>query len=283
MPRAKRSASPPHRKRRSRSTPATSATSWMSSATARSRLQGGFAFAVVDDRAEASFHAPEALAADASPSALRPPIQNSKPFDLFGESYVLGRAHVGDHGQILVAMPLPANYSGTLRDLENSQNNITICDCSGAVCVAPISDCLLLLTVGVLFASMWLALYLSKMVTRAAGRAGRSYARDLPRPPRLPCRRSGGQRDRSAGGLVQPHGGRPGSEPRQHRSFAPQTWPTSTPSWSSARGISRPFWRASLRACSRSTQPAASFTSNAAVRRLLHLDQRSGSFRRESA
>ena len=84
-------------------------------------LQGGFAFALMDDRAEASFHAPEGwplihrhLPDAASPTA-------GKPFDLLGGAYVLGRAHVGDKGQILVAMPLPHNFSGTLHDLENSQ------------------------------------------------------------------------------------------------------------------------------------------------------------------
>ena len=64
-------------------------------------------------------------------------------------------------------MPLPANYSGTLRDIENSQRAISAtCACNAAGCVAPIWACCLLLTVGVLFASTWLALYLSKMVTR---------------------------------------------------------------------------------------------------------------------
>ena len=39
---------------------AISPSSWTSSAAAKITLQGGFAFALVDDRAEASFHAPEA-------------------------------------------------------------------------------------------------------------------------------------------------------------------------------------------------------------------------------
>jgi two-component system, NtrC family, nitrogen regulation sensor histidine kinase NtrY len=129
-------------------------------------LQGGFAFALMDDRAEASFHAPEGwplirrhLPDAASPTA-------AKPFDLLGETYVLGRAHVGDHGQILVAMPLPANYSGTLHDLENSQQQYQDLRLQRRRLRRTYLGLLLLLTVGVLFASTWLALYLSKMVTR---------------------------------------------------------------------------------------------------------------------
>jgi two-component system nitrogen regulation sensor histidine kinase NtrY len=128
-------------------------------------LQGGFAFALVDDRAEASFHAPEGwpLMRRHLPQAADP---DQKPFDLFGETYVLGRAHVGDHGQVLVAMPLPANYSGTLRDLESSQNQYGELRLQRRRLRRTYLGLLLLLTVGVLFASMWLALYLSKMVTK---------------------------------------------------------------------------------------------------------------------
>jgi two-component system, NtrC family, nitrogen regulation sensor histidine kinase NtrY len=90
----------------------------------------------------------------------------AEPFDVLGQSFVLGRAHVGDHGQILVAMPLPPNYSGTLRDLENSQNRYLELRLQRRRLRRTYLGLLLLLTVGVLFASTWLALYLSKMVTR---------------------------------------------------------------------------------------------------------------------
>jgi two-component system, NtrC family, nitrogen regulation sensor histidine kinase NtrY len=129
-------------------------------------LQGGFAFALVDDRAEASFHAPEnwPLLSRHIPAAADP--GRPKPFDLLGESYVLGRAHVGDHGQILVAMPLPPNYSGTLRDIESSQEQYRDLRLQRRRLRRTYLGLLLLLTIGVLFASTWLALYLSKMVTR---------------------------------------------------------------------------------------------------------------------
>ena len=90
----------------------------------------------------------------------------AKSFDVLGQTYVLGRAHVGDNGQILVAMPLPQNYSGTLRDIERSQQQYRRAAPAAAAAAPHLPGLLLLLTVGVLFASTWLALYLSKMVTR---------------------------------------------------------------------------------------------------------------------
>ncbi len=80
--------------------------------------------------------------------------------------YVLGRAHVGDHGQILVAMPLPQSYFSTLRDIEHSQEQYRELRLQRRRLRRTYLGFLLLLTVGVLFASTWLALFLSKMVTR---------------------------------------------------------------------------------------------------------------------
>jgi hypothetical protein len=80
--------------------------------------------------------------------------------------YVLGRAHVGDHGQILVAMPLPQSYLSTLADIERSQAQYRELRLQRRRLRRTYLGFLLLLTVGVLFASTWLALFLSKAVTR---------------------------------------------------------------------------------------------------------------------
>lgn len=130
-------------------------------------LQGGFAFALVDDQAEASFHAPEAwpLVRRHLPPLVAAP-GHATPFDVLGQMYVLGREHVGDHGQILVAMPLPQSYLSTLRDIERSQEQYRELRLQRRRLRRTYLGFLLLLTVGVLFASTWLALFLSKMVTR---------------------------------------------------------------------------------------------------------------------
>jgi two-component system nitrogen regulation sensor histidine kinase NtrY len=130
-------------------------------------MQGGFALAVVDDRAEASFHAPEAwpLLRHKLPLAATQPSE-AKPFDVLGQTFVLGRARAGGNGQILVGMPLPANYSAVLRDVEQSQEQYRELRLQRRRVRRTYLGLLLLLTVAVLFGSTWLALYLSKMVTR---------------------------------------------------------------------------------------------------------------------
>lgn len=130
-------------------------------------LQGGFAFAIDDDRAEASFHAPQAWPLIHGRLPMKEAAANKpKAFDVLGKTYVLGRAVVGPHGQILVAMPLPANYSAALRSIEQAQQQYDDLRKQRRRLRRTYLGYLLLLTVGVLFASTWLALYLSKMVTR---------------------------------------------------------------------------------------------------------------------
>ncbi|HEX8893117.1 MAG TPA: ATP-binding protein, partial [Terriglobales bacterium] len=130
-------------------------------------LQDGFAFAVADSRAEASFHAPDAwpMIENLLPTQNRAD-NKSKTFDLLGKTYVLGRAPVGPNGQILVAMPLPVNYQSALRDIEKAQQQYQELRNQRRRLRRTYLGYLLLLTVAVLFASTWLALYLSKMVTK---------------------------------------------------------------------------------------------------------------------
>ncbi len=157
-------------------------------------LQGGFAFAIVDDRAEAAFHSPEPwpwlrqqLPAEATSNG------SAKAFDLRGETYVLGRARVGTNGQILVAMPLPARYSATLRDLENSQQQYQELRKQRRRLRRTYLGYLLLLTVGrTLRFNLACALSVEDRHSSDC-RAGGSYAGDLTRPTGSPCRHPGGQ------------------------------------------------------------------------------------------
>src|SRR5271165_4125743 len=128
-------------------------------------LHGGFAFALVEGRAEASFHAPEAWPLLQQALPLKAASGKAKAFDILGQTYVLGRSHVGN-GEILVAMPLPSNYSTVLRDLERSQQQYEDLRIQRRRLKRTYMGFLLLLTVATLFISTWLALYLSKTVTR---------------------------------------------------------------------------------------------------------------------
>ena len=129
-------------------------------------LQGGFAFALEDDRAEASFHSPDPwpLMRDRLPAASAQ--GQARTFDVNGTLYVLGQAQVPPNGRILVAMPLPANYSAMLSEIEKSQQQYENLRLQRRRVRRAYLGYLLFLTVGVMFASMWLALFLSRMVTR---------------------------------------------------------------------------------------------------------------------
>ncbi len=129
-------------------------------------LQGGFAIALVDDHAEAVYHAPDTW------NALRsklPPVTSieRKPqaFVFGGREYMVSAASAGN-GTVVVAMPLPDRYSDALRTLEQSERNYIALRSERKLIRQTYMQLLLLLTVIVLFAATWFALYLSKLVTR---------------------------------------------------------------------------------------------------------------------
>ena len=130
-------------------------------------LQGGFALAIQDGNAEASFGlpAPWPLLKAKVPWQR---INSDLPVHLSWEQtdYILGTAPVGEHGMILVAMPLPERFSQTVKQLEASQKRYFELSRERKLLRRTYMGLLLLLTVLVLFATTWLALFLSKLVTR---------------------------------------------------------------------------------------------------------------------
>jgi two-component system nitrogen regulation sensor histidine kinase NtrY len=130
-------------------------------------LQGGFAVAVLDGNAQASFGVPAAW------PVLKPrlPISQAaekKPalFTWNDTDYILASAPVGDRGAVLVAMPLPARLSQTVQQLEASQQRYWDLSRQRRFLRRTYMGVLMLLTVLVLFASTWLAMFLSKLVTQ---------------------------------------------------------------------------------------------------------------------
>ena len=130
-------------------------------------LQGGFAIAIDSGNAEASFGAPVAwpLLKSLIPAE---PVNPDKPKRISwnGTEFVLGSASVGDHGEILVAMPLPKNFTDAQQQLELSQQRYLGLARERRLVRRTYMTFLWLLTGMVLFASMWLALFLSRLVTR---------------------------------------------------------------------------------------------------------------------
>src|SRR5450755_3159216 len=130
-------------------------------------LQGGFALAVRDGNAEASFNAPapwsvlKARLPMADAIAGRPAQFTWQQID-----YTLGSAQLDGGGLILVAMPLPGEFSQTVRQVEASQQRYYDLARERRVVRRTYLGLLLLLTMLVLFVTTWLALFLSKIVTR---------------------------------------------------------------------------------------------------------------------
>jgi len=130
-------------------------------------LQGGFAFALLDGTPQANFHPPaswDAIRSKAAPDQLSGPT----PTPLMWEQteYILGTAPVGDEGLILVGMPLPREFLETVKQLEASQKRYFELYRQKRLVRRTYMSLLLLLTVLVLFTTTWLALFLSKLVTR---------------------------------------------------------------------------------------------------------------------
>jgi hypothetical protein len=128
-------------------------------------LQGGFAIAILSGDAEASFGAPAEWPL-LKPKIPRPITSEPQHISWNGVEYVLGTAPVGDSGEILVAMPLPANFTEARKQLELSQQRYLELAKARRTVRRTYMVLLWWITGMVLFASMWLALYLSRLVTR---------------------------------------------------------------------------------------------------------------------
>ncbi len=129
-------------------------------------LQGGFALAIVNGDAQASFGAP----APWPVLKAKIPMEHAKsaptPFTWEQNEYILGSALGGNDGLILVGMPLPKKFSETVKQVEASQQRYLDLARQRRLVRRTYMEVLLLLTVVVLFATTWFALFLSKLVTR---------------------------------------------------------------------------------------------------------------------
>ncbi len=130
-------------------------------------LQGGFALAVENGIPEASLGvpAPWPVLKEKLPLAQAAAAQPAR-FTWGQTEYTLGSAPVGKDGLILVALPLPPEFSKTVRQIEASQQRYLQLSRERKHVRQTYMGLLLLLTMMVLFVTTWLALFLSKLVTR---------------------------------------------------------------------------------------------------------------------
>jgi len=130
-------------------------------------LQGGFALALRDGNAEATFNAPAPWQVLKSRLPLAEAAAGrSAQFTWQHTEYTLGSAAVPGGGVILVAMPLPGEFTQTVQQVEASQQRYYNLAHERRVVRRTYMYLLLLLTMLVLFVTTWLALFLSKIVTR---------------------------------------------------------------------------------------------------------------------
>ncbi|MGA2744859.1 MAG: ATP-binding protein [Candidatus Sulfotelmatobacter sp.] len=130
-------------------------------------LQGGFALALRDGNEEAAFNTPAPwpilkVRLPLADAAAGHPAQ----FTWQQTDYTLGSAPVPGGGLILVAIPLPSEFSQTVRQVEASQQRYYDLARERKLVRRTYMGLLLLLTMIVLFVTTWLALFLSKIVTR---------------------------------------------------------------------------------------------------------------------
>ena len=130
-------------------------------------LQGGFALAVQNGNAESAFNAPAPWEQLKARMPIAEAVLGHPASFTWGQTeYALGSAPVGDDGLILVAIPLPKEFSQTVAQVERSQQRYFELAHERRLVRRTYMGLLLLLTMMVLFVTTWLALFLSKLVTR---------------------------------------------------------------------------------------------------------------------
>jgi nitrogen fixation/metabolism regulation signal transduction histidine kinase len=130
-------------------------------------LQGGFALALRDGNAEASFHPPAPWQVLKNSFPLTDALAGRPAqFTWHDTDYTLGTAPVAGGGAILVAIPLPPEFSQAVRQVEASQQRYFQWSQQRRRVRQTYIGLLLLLTMIVLFVTTWLALFLAKLVTR---------------------------------------------------------------------------------------------------------------------
>jgi nitrogen fixation/metabolism regulation signal transduction histidine kinase len=130
-------------------------------------LQGGFVLAFYKGQIEASFGSPLPWGVLRTEVPTVGTVQSkARQFMLNNREYMLGTAPVEDLGYVAVALPLPANYSEALSQLDQSERRYQELRGNNKLIRQTYMQALLLITLLVLFGTTWSALALSKVVTR---------------------------------------------------------------------------------------------------------------------
>ena len=130
----------------------------------QSALQGGFVIALRGQMPVAQINLPASWQIVGDP--LLDAVGNSRRFHWNDLDYATGESDVGKHGKLIAAVPLPATFGDTVRQIEESQHSYQELATAGKAVRRTYILLLLLITVLILFAATWLSLFISKLVTR---------------------------------------------------------------------------------------------------------------------
>jgi nitrogen fixation/metabolism regulation signal transduction histidine kinase len=130
-------------------------------------IQGGFALALRDGDAVASWNAPRPWPMLRSTFPNIQTIQKSpQKWTFLNTEYLLAAAPAGKSGSILVGLPLPSDYSSTLEQISQNQRDYQTLSREAKRIRGLYMLLLTLLTVLVLFVATWFSLFVAKLVTR---------------------------------------------------------------------------------------------------------------------
>lgn len=130
-------------------------------------LQGGFALALSDGDAVASWNAPSPWATLRGKLPDLQAIQKSpQKWTFLDSEYLLASATAGKTGKILVGLPLPKNFSSTLEQINQNQRDYQTLSREAKRIRGLYMLLLTMLTVLVLFVATWFSLFVAKLVTR---------------------------------------------------------------------------------------------------------------------
>ncbi len=130
-------------------------------------LQGGFALGLDGDNEVASWNAPQHWAALRGALPDLGQVEQSPQNWKFGTSeYLVAAAPAGAAGKIVVGMPLPRDFTPTLEQIRQNQQQYLALSRQAKRIRGMYMLLLTLLTVLVLFVATWFSLFVAKLVTR---------------------------------------------------------------------------------------------------------------------
>jgi nitrogen fixation/metabolism regulation signal transduction histidine kinase len=130
-------------------------------------LQGGFAIALEDGNAVATWNSPQPwLALRGQLPDLAQVDETPRSWTFGNVEYLLAVAPVGTAGKILVGIPLPKDFTPTMEQINQKQQEYLVLSRETKRIRGLYMLVLTLLTVLVLFVATWFSLFVAKLVTR---------------------------------------------------------------------------------------------------------------------